>query len=292
MALDIEQSYPLKSSPLKTAGLGSRPVGPTFSTGVIGRLVWGGLQGAILRYGSIIALAILWQVSATAGWINPAVIPPLDRIWDALVNGFVSGPLWRDVGISLQRAGIAFAAAVALGIPLGLFMGEIRIIERALDPILQLLRQTSALALYPVFILLLGLGETSKVFVIFWATLFPILLATIGGVKQADPKLIEMARVYGARRSHIFRSVVLPGALPQIFVGLRLSATTALLLLIAAEMIGANSGLGFQVMNAQYNFQIPLMFGAILLLAALGLVANAILETLQKRLCRWAPVKS
>lgn len=291
MALDIEQSYPLNNGPSKTGRLTSGQAGPAFSTGALGRLVRGGVEGAVVRYGSIIALAILWQVSATAGWVNPAVIPPLDRIFDAVVNGFVNGPLWRDVTISLQRAGIAFAAAVALGIPLGLFMGEIRIVERALDPILQLLRQTSALALYPVFILLLGLGETSKVFVIFWATLFPILLATIGGVKQADPKLIEMARVYGARRSHIFRSVVLPGALPQIFVGLRLSATTALLLLIAAEMIGANSGLGFQVMNAQYNFQIPLMFGAILLLAALGLAANAILETLQKRLCRWAPAK-
>ncbi len=287
MALDIEQSYPLNNSPSKTGRLTSGQAGPASSTGALGRLVRGGVEGAVVRYGSIIALAILWQVSATAGWVNPAVIPPLDRIFDAVVNG----PLWRDVTISLQRAGIAFAAAVALGIPLGLFMGEIRIVERALDPILQLLRQTSALALYPVFILLLGLGETSKVFVIFWATLFPILLATIGGVKQAEPKLIEMARVYGARRSHIFRSVVLPGALPQIFVGLRLSATTALLLLIAAEMIGANSGLGFQVMNAQYNFQIPLMFGAILLLAALGLAANAILETLQKRLCRWAPAK-
>jgi sulfonate transport system permease protein len=170
-------------------------------------------------------------------------------------------------------------------------MGQIRVIERSLDPVLQLFRQTSALALYPVFILLLGLGETSKVFVIFWATLFPILLATIGGVKQVDPKLIEMARVYGAGRLTVFRRVVLPASLPQIFVGLRLSATTSLLLLIAAEMIGANSGVGFQVMNAQYNFQIPLMFAAILLLALLGLTANFVLETLQARLCRWSKVK-
>jgi sulfonate transport system permease protein len=128
--------------------------------------------------------------------------------------------------------------------------------------------------------------------VIFWATLFPILLATIGGVKQVDPKLIEMARVYGASPLTIFRRVVLPGSLPQIFVGLRLSATTSLLLLIAAEMIGANSGVGFQVMNAQYNFQIPLMFASILLLALLGLSANLILELLQTRLCRWSNPKS
>ena len=132
------------------------------------------------------------------------------------------------------------------------------------------------------------LGETSKVFVIFWATLFPLLLATIGGVKEVDTKLIEMARTYGASRFTIFRRVVLPASVPAIFVGLRLSATTALLLLIAAEMIGANKGIGFQVMNAQYNFQIPLMFAAILLLALLGLAANAVLVLLQRKLCRWS----
>ena len=239
------------------------------------------------RYGVLIGVLLFWQVASEIGWLNPAVFPPLDTILSALWQGLAGGLLLDDIAISLQRAGIAFSAAVAIGIPLGLFMGQLRAVERSLDPILQLFRQTSALALYPVFILILGLGETSKVFVIFWATLFPTLLATISAVKQADSKLIEMARVYGASRLTIFRRVILPGAVPAIFVGLRLSATTALLLLIAAEMIGANSGVGFQVMNAQYNFQIPLMFAAILLLAILGLSANYVLELLQGRLCRW-----
>ena len=219
-----------------------------------------------------------------------APTPVRRRIAAALWKGLASGALLDDIAISLRRSGIAFGAAVALGIPLGLFMGQIRAVERALDPVLQLFRQTSALALYPVFILLLGLGEASKVFVIFWATLFPILLATIGGVKQVDRKLIEMARTFGASRLTVFRRVVLPASVPAIFVGLRLSATTALLLLIAAEMIGANKGIGFQVMNAQYNFQIPLMFAAIFLLAGLGLAANLVLVLLQRRLCRWADV--
>jgi sulfonate transport system permease protein len=240
------------------------------------------------RYGLVIAFLALWQASSTYGWVNASVFPPLDQIVGALWKAIASGALVDDIAISLQRAGIAFIAAVAVGIPLGLFMGQVRTVERALDPLLQFFRQTSALALYPVFILLLGLGETSKVFVIFWATLFPILLSTIGGVKEVDRKLVEMARTYGAGSLQIFRRVVLPASVPAIFVGLRLSATTALLLLIAAEMIGANKGIGFQVMNAQYNFQIPLMFAAILLLALLGLAANAALVLLQRRLCRWA----
>lgn len=243
---------------------------------------------ALRRFGLVAGFLALWQLASTNGWINPTIFPPLDQIIVALWQGIASGALVDDIGISLQRSGIAFAAAVGLGIPLGLFMGQIRSVEEALDPILQFFRQTSALALYPVFILLLGLGEASKVFVIFWATLFPILLATIGGVKEVDRKLIEMAATFGASRRTVFTRVVLPAAVPSIFVGLRLSATTTLLLLIAAEMIGANKGIGFQVMNAQYNFQIPQMFAAILLLALLGLGANAVLVVLQRRLCRWA----
>lgn len=247
-----------------------------------------GTSGFIGRYGLLVVFLAFWQISSVNGWLNPAVFPPIDATAKALWRGLSSGALLDDIAISLQRSGTAFAAAVLIGIPLGLFMGQVRAVETALDPVLQVFRQTSALALYPVFILLLGLGEASKVFVIFWATLFPLLLNTIGGVKEVDPRLIEMARVYGASRSTIFRRVVLPGATPSIFVGLRLSATTALLLLIASEMIGANSGVGFQVMNAQYNFQIPLMFAAIVLLALMGLAANYGLVLLQRRVCRWS----
>ncbi|MBD9447715.1 MULTISPECIES: ABC transporter permease [unclassified Rhizobium] len=281
MALDTEQQIALQSYNI-TSFWRQKPVREALAF----------LRNFLSRYGLLIVFALFWEIAPSLGWTNPAVLPPLGAILRALWNGVTVGTFSGDILISLQRAGTAFGAAVGVGIPLGLFMGHIRIIERSLDPILQLFRQTSALALYPVFILLLGLGETSKIFVIFWATLFPILLATIGGVKQVDPKLIEMARVYGTKPLTVFRRVVLPAALPQIFVGLRLSATTALLLLIAAEMIGANSGIGFQVMNAQYNFQIPLMFAAILLLALLGLSANFILETLQARLCRWSKVKN
>jgi sulfonate transport system permease protein len=193
--------------------------------------------------------------------------------------------LLDDIAISLQRAGIAFLAAVAFAIPLGLFMG--RSGRRAgARPDLQLFRQTSALALYPVFILLLGLGEG------------------VEGIRHLLGRAVSTASQYDWRREGS-RSAdqngarlrcFTPDSLPSsccrrrcsIFVGLRLSATTALLLLIASEMIGANSGVGFQVMNAQYNFQIPLMYAAIFLLAALGLLASYGLMTLQKRLCRWS----
>ncbi len=245
---------------------------------------------AVVRYGLIVGLILGWEFAVRLGWLNAAVFPAPSTVLEALFAAIDKGLVQRDLAISLQRSGIAFAAAIIIAIPLGLAMGSARRVERALDPVLQLFRQLSALALYPVFILLMGLGETSKVFVIFWGTLFPLLLATIGGVKEVDNKLVEMARSYGANRLQTFRRVVLPGALPQIFVGLRLSATSALLMLIASEMIGANSGVGFQVMNAQYNFQIGLMFAYIGLLAVLGLVANGVIVALQRYLCRWNSV--
>lgn len=245
----------------------------------IRRFVW--------RYGAIALFLAVWQFSAQFELVDPSIVPPLTKVAAAIVHGFVDGRLLENAIVSLRRSGTAFGLAVLVAVPLGLFMGSFRRFEEAIDSLLQLFRQTSALAIYPIFILLLGLSEVSKVAIIFWAAFFPLLLNTISGVKQVDGRLIEMARIFGASRSDLFKRVVLPAATPVIFVGLRLSATTSLLLLVAAEMIGARKGLGFLIINAQYNFEIPLMFASIVLLALIGLIVNYALLLLQKRLCRW-----
>jgi sulfonate transport system permease protein len=244
----------------------------------------------LARYGAILAFLAVWELAARLALVDPSVIPPFTQVLTATIAGFADGSLVGNLLVSLQRSGIAFGMAVGLAIPLGLLMGSFRRFEALVDPLLQLFRQTAALAIYPIFILLLGLGEVSKVAIIFWAAFFPLLLNTISGVKLVDRRLIEMARVFGASRTQVFKRVVLPAATPAIFVGLRLSATTALLLLVAAEMIGARQGLGFMIINAQYNFQIPLMFAAIMVLAIIGLVANYALVLVQRWLCRWDTV--
>jgi sulfonate transport system permease protein len=239
------------------------------------------------RYGAVALFFFIWQFSSQFGLTDASVIPPFTAVVAAIFSGFVDGRLLDNVMVSLGRSGLAFGLAVGLAVPLGLLMGSLRRFEELLDPLLQLFRQTAALAIYPIFILLLGLGETSKIAIIWWAAFFPVLLNTISGVKLVDRKLVEMARVFGASRAEMFRRVVLPAATPAIFVGLRLSATTSLLLLVAAEMIGAKKGLGFLIINAQYNFEIPLMFAAIVLLALIGLGVNSALLAVQKWLCRW-----
>jgi sulfonate transport system permease protein len=239
------------------------------------------------RYGAVLLFLLAWQLASQFQLIDPSVIPPFTAVVAAAVDGFADGKLLDSMLISLGRSGLAFGLAVGLAVPMGLFMGSFARFEELVDPLLQTFRQIAALAIYPVFILLLGLGETSKVAIIWWAAFFPVLLNTISGVKLVDRRLIEMARVFGASRAEVFLRVVLPAATPAIFVGLRLSATISLLLLVAAEMIGAKQGLGFLIINSQYNFEIPMMFAAIVLLALIGLAVNAALLTVQKWLCCW-----
>lgn len=244
------------------------------------------------RYGAVLFFLVAWQLAAQFELVDPSVIPSFTAVVAAIVDGFAGGKLLDNMLVSLGRAGIAFGISVGSAIPLGLFMGSFRRFEEIADSLLQLFRQTSALAIYPIFILLLGLGETSKIAIIGWAAFFPVLLNTISGVEQVDRRLIEMARVFGASRMEVFRRVVLPAATPAIFIGLRLSATVSLLLLVAAEMIGAKQGLGFLIINSQYNFEIPTMFAAIVLLASIGLAVNYALLFVQGRLCRWESPRS
>ena len=171
--------------------------------------------------------------------------------------------------------------------PLGILIGWYRPLAQYLSPVLELFRNTAALALLPVFVLILGIGETSKVALVTYACIFPILLNTISGVRTVDPLLIKSARSLGLPAYRLFQKVILPAALPTIFTGIRLSAASSILVLIAAEMVGARSGLGYLIMASQLNFQIPQMYAGILTIALVGLVFNYVLVLLERRFSRW-----
>lgn len=235
----------------------------------------------------IVGFLLLWELVPRLGIVSDAYLSPPSQIVAAIWQLVGSGALWKHLAASLQRSLWGLAAAISLGVVLGLLMGWFSRFEAIVDPILQLFRQTSAFALFPVFILFLGIGETSKVAIIFWASFWPVLLSTIGGVKQVDRLLIDSARSMGASRLFVFRKVVLPAASPSIFTGVRLAGTYCITALVAAEMIGAHSGLGFLTLNSQEVFQIPTMYAGILLLAVLGLLLNYGLARVERRMTRW-----
>jgi len=235
----------------------------------------------------IAGFLLLWEALPQAGIVSTTYLSPPSQVIEAIGQLARSGELAKHVAASLQRSLWGLLLAVLLGVPLGLLMGWFQRLEAAVDPILQLFRQTSALALFPVFILFLGIGELSKITIIFWASFWPVLLSTISGVKQVDQLLVNSARSMGASRGFVFAKVVLPAASPSVFTGVRLSGAYCVTALVAAEMIGAHSGLGFLTLNSQEVFQIPSMYAGILLLALLGLALNFVLTRIERRLTRW-----
>jgi NitT/TauT family transport system permease protein len=192
------------------------------------------------------------------------------------------------VKVSILRAGVGFLLAGIIAVPLGfLLAGGFRKLEEILDPLLQILAQVNPFSLFPVFILLFGIGEVAKISIIFWVSIWPILFSTITGVKTIDPLLIKAAQAMGTSKIRLFWKVVLPGAAPSIFSGLRMSAGNAFLMLIAAEMIGASAGLGWMVLNSEVNFQINRLFAAALTIALLGIFINKAIGFVEKKVVVW-----
>jgi NitT/TauT family transport system permease protein len=182
---------------------------------------------------------------------------------------------------------LGFGVAILAAVPLGLLIAWYPRLESFLNPLLELFRNTAALALLPVFTLLLGIGETSKISIVAYASFFPILLNTISGVKTVDPLLVRAARSLGLSSFRLFYKVILPSAVPTIFTGVRMAGSASILVLIAAEMVGAKAGLGYLIINAQSSFQIPDMYAGILMTAIVGVSVNFGLVRLERHFSRW-----
>lgn len=229
----------------------------------------------------------LWELAPRAGWVESTYLSPPSVVAKALLALFKSGALSKHLAISLQRALIGMVIAVTFGTVLGLFIGYFKRIEGFLDSLFQSFRQMSAFALFPVFILLFGVGELSKTIIIFWASLWPILLNTINGVKNVDKLQVQSVKSMGASQGFIFLKVILPAAAPDIFTGIRLGGSYCVMALVAAEMIGATAGLGYLILYSQETFNIPDMYAGIVGLAIMGLAINYVLRLIEKSFTSW-----
>jgi NitT/TauT family transport system permease protein len=237
----------------------------------------------------LLTLAVIWEVAPRMGLVDSYFIPPLHVVLQEWWDMASSGELFRHVKASLVRSAIGFSLAIVIAIPLGAAIAWYRPVREFFQPVLEVFRNTAALAILPVFTLLLGIGETSKIAIVVYACFFPILLSTITGVANVDPQLLRSAKVLNLSAVATFRKVVFPAALPTIFTGIRISGAAAILVLIAAEMIGATAGLGFLINYAQFNFLIPKMYAAIITTSIIGVAVNYALVALERRFSRWRP---
>lgn len=237
----------------------------------------------------LLTLALIWELAPRLELVDPYFIPPLHVVMQEWWSMAVSGELWKHIRASLVRSVVGFGLAIVVAIPLGAAIAWYRPVREFFTPVLEIFRNTAALALLPVFMLVLGIGETSKTAIVFYACFFPILLSTVTGVANVDPQLLRSARVLGLSPVTTFRKVVFPAAIPTIFTGIRISGAAAILVLIAAEMIGATAGLGFLINYAQFNFLIPKMYAAIITTSIIGFLVNYGLIALERRFSRWRP---
>ncbi|MEV0124373.1 ABC transporter permease [Streptomyces sp. NPDC050703] len=245
------------------------------------------LLNAVTRSAAVAALLLLWETAPRLGLVDRTFLPPFSEVTDAWWGLAADGQLADNARASLVRSFSGFGIAVALAVPLGLLIGWYRPVADLLGPLLEVFRNTAALALLPVFVLLLGIGETSKISIVVYACTWPILLNTISAVRNVDPTLLKLARSMDLPAPRLFQKVILPASVPVMFTGIRLAGAVSILVLVAAEMIGAKAGLGYLINASQYNFAIPQMYAGIITISAIGVAFNQLLVAAERRLSSW-----
>ena len=250
------------------------------------------LESAALGTAMIVLLLVVWE------WL-PHLFPPQQgtrlfftvpsRIFATLWQMFASGTIWAPLGVSATAFAIGLGFAVVAGLPLGILLGRSTTLNAMFDPFVTAFNATPRLVFLPLLMLWLGIGLWSKVAIVFSGALFPLLINTHEGVRNADKLLINVVRSFGANSWDVARLVVVPNALPFIVVGLRLAIGRAILGVVVAEFFGAQDGLGVVMVRAASSFNVDVVFAGLIVFAALSLLMTGLVKLIEDRMSRWRP---
>ncbi len=234
-----------------------------------------------------LTILLIWELFARLGGLSPNILPAPTKVAATAVKLIENGQLLPDLAISLMRALAGFVIGGSIGFTLGIAVGFSRLAEALLDRTIQMVRAIPFLAVLPLVIVWLGIGEGAKIFLVALGVTFPIYINTVLGIRQVDPKLLELGRVTGLSDWKLIRCIVLPGALPSILTGVRYALATAWLALVVAETIAASAGIGFLAMDAREFLRTDVIVLAIVIYAGIGVVADSIARFLERRLLAW-----
>jgi ABC-type nitrate/sulfonate/bicarbonate transport system permease component len=234
-----------------------------------------------------VVLLIAWQLASLAGFLSPAYFPAPSRTFDALYRSVVGGTLWAPLGATALRMIEGWVLACVSGILLGSLIGLSTFARQFLQPSLEFLRPFPASAIIPAAIMLLGLSNEMTLFVIAFGSVWPVLLGTLHGFAEVEPRLKEVAAAMEIPPLTYLIKVAIPSALPDIFTGVRISLAIALILAVVVEMQAAQPGLGQNILLAQRMFRSPELYAGIIVLGIFGFLVNRTLNVLEQRLLRW-----
>jgi NitT/TauT family transport system permease protein len=244
------------------------------------------------RFGSIVLFVVVWQLACSTGLAPETFVASPGTIIETLWQYISDGSLYKHTAISLLRALYGFLLAVVVAVPLGFMLGGwFKNFEKIVGPLLTFLGQFNPFALFSVFLLLFGIGEFSKVAMIFWVAIWPLIHNASLGVKTVDPLHIKLARSLGMGRFQLLWKIVIPSSASFLFAGLRLAAGTAFFMLIPAEMLGASKGLGWLIINAQVNYQIPKLYTGTLVIVVFGIIIDYFFRFLEYKVVNWKEKK-
>ena len=245
------------------------------------------LDQVVIGAVSVIAFLVLWELSIVLGWINPLFTSSPRRIVVAAIELFRGGAIYRDLLVSGAELLAGYTLAVLVAIPLGIAMGWYRRMSAALEPFVTALYATPRIALLPLIVIWFGIGLGSKIAIIFLGAIFPILVNTITGVRTVDRDLVRVARSLCASDWQLFRTVVLPSAVPLILTGLRLGLGHALVGIVVGELYAATAGIGFMIAVAGSSFQTDKVMVGILIISVAGVLMTHLLRMVERRFERW-----
>ncbi len=240
-------------------------------------------------HGWLVPLVVvaIWQGVSATGVLSATLLPSPLSIVQSFFSLGASGELFRHMGISVYRALLGFLLGGSLGLALGLFSGLGKVVEKTLDPSLQMLRTVPLLAVIPLFILWFGIGEFSKVLLIGVGAFFPVYVNTFLGIRSTDLKLYEVSRIFQYTWLQKVTKVIIPSALPNILLGMRLSLGVSWLLLVVAEMMGTSAGVGYMIQDARAYSETEVVFVGIIIFAVVGKLSDSAVRVLEARWLRW-----
>lgn len=256
-------------------------------TALNGRAIRGRGVDMLKRSWSLLAAFIVWEALVRTGILDARFFPAPSAVLITLLELFLSGEILVHIAASMQRVLLGFAVGSALGLLLGLAIGWSRAAEQIFDPLISVLYPIPKLALLPLVLIIFGIGETSKVAIVAIAVFFTVVINTAAGVKMIEPVLLDAARNFGARGTRLFLKVVIPASLPSIFTSFRLALGIGLVVIIAAEFVASNTGLGYMIWLAWGSLSTRRMYAGLIMIGVIGLLTTYLLQWLSGRLMPW-----